>query len=57
METKKLLYDTKDLREILNIGIKKVYEVVNRDDFPKPVMFGNKRLWKKTEIEKWVRGA
>ena len=57
METKKLLYDTKDLREVLNVGRDSVYKIVKKEDFPKPVLFGNKKLWKRAEVEKWIESA
>ena len=57
MESKKLLYDTKDLKEVLNVGRDSVYKIVKREDFPKPVLFGNKKLWKKAEVEKWIESA
>jgi len=50
----KLLYDMKDLKQIVNLGRNKIYQLIRRGKFPKPIKIGTKSLWKRKDIEKWV---
>ena len=51
----KLLYNIKELQRVVGIGRNKIYELIRQDKFPKPIKIGTKSLWKKSDVEKWVK--
>jgi len=51
----KLLYNIKELQRVVGIGRNKIYELIRQGKFPKPIKIGTKSLWKKSDVEKWVK--
>lgn len=45
--------DVKGLKNYLNIGITKAYQLAQRKDFPK-VRFGNKYIFPKKAVDEWM---
>lgn len=54
-----ILVDSRRARELLCVGKTKFYELIARDDFPKPrnVPGVQKHMWLYTDLEAWASGA
>lgn len=55
MKTQKLTVDTTELAEMLGVSRPFVYQLINREDFPKSFRIGRKRLHSVDAVQEWVR--
>ena len=47
--------DTKILKEYLNVGTNRMYELINSRGFPKPVQYANgKKVFAKADVKQWL---
>ena len=45
----------KDVEEAVGFKKTKIYEMVNRGEFPKPVSLGARAVaWRSDEVERWI---
>ena len=51
----KLLLSIKDVQGILSIGKTTIYKMVKDEKFPKPIKVNGRSLWRKSDIENWVK--
>ncbi len=53
MEVERITYTTKEVSQILGIGINKTRKLINRKDFPK-ITYGRNWIIPKKEFEEWL---
>ena len=51
------LFDISELIKYLHISRAGFYNLQKKDDFPKPVLVIEKKLWKKSEIDSYLEGT
>ena len=44
----------KDVQEVIPFSRAKIYELIRKRKFPKPLKVGGSSLWKSSEIQKYI---
>jgi|15BtaG_2_1085339.scaffolds.fasta_scaffold61711_1 prophage regulatory protein len=48
------LLNEKEVSGIVSFQRTRLFEMINKGDFPKPIKFGRNNRWLKSEIESWL---
>ena len=46
-----------DMMEFMRISRSTLYRMSQRDDFPRPVIVGGMKRWRRDELESWLRAS
>jgi len=51
----KLVYSVGDLKEVIGLGKWTVYDLIKKDEFPRPIQLSAGRVgWRATDIQRWI---
>jgi len=53
----RLLLSAAEVAHVLSLGKRTIWSLLSRGTFPKPVRVGRRRLWRTSEISRWVEEA
>ncbi|VVT48070.1 hypothetical protein UYSO10_2002 [Kosakonia radicincitans] len=48
-------WDLNQVSSVIGFGKTKIYSMVKKGEFPKPVKIGRRVRWVSTEVEEWMR--
>jgi len=52
--TMEKLIKANEVHEIVGFKQSKLRQMIIAGEFPKPIVFGNRKRWKQSEVYKWV---
>lgn len=53
-KNKNLWVNRFDISKFLNVSYGVIKNVIEEKDFPRPIIWANKTIWRKEEVESWV---
>lgn len=49
-----MLLKEKEVEDMVGFQISKIKRMIKSDEFPQPVVFGNRPRWKQSKILEWI---